>query len=510
MRLPAHLRRSRHGVFYVRRLVADGSSATPRTHEVCVSLRTCDPRKAAHMSRVLSAWIVATKNADLSAGIGGVTSGGSMSIDEIRQQTRGWVTAITRGNTQVRIEVDAHDPIDHARGVELVERALGAGTVERVLDTTTAPVVPVATPLEPVLRSIEHSLELNRALRTPKTSVEYRRILVRFAGWLGEHQIVALAQVTTAHISAYREYLITQCKLTPKSVNKQLTAIGTAFRDAQRAGQFPASSRLPTEGHQFKKRAVAKSVRSWLPLSNDDIATVFDPAVYASMRKPHQFWVPFILLHHGLRVGEASQLHTVDVRQVNGLWTLRVTDEHPGATVKNEASKRTVPLHPALVQLGLPEYLDDLRALLGGDGMLFPYLRADSLNGYGDVPAESINAFLGMRLADARKRSHSFRHTINARLKDGSVGEEVRCQFLGHEHDTVNSTVYGPRLALATLAALVFPALTFPLDYVALRYRPHQFDAAIGAELRRRQRDLHRKEVSRQRAATSAADERAE
>jgi integrase len=215
---------------------------------------------------------------------------------------------------------------------------------------------------------------------------------------------------------------------------------------------------------------------------------VFAPERFVGLRKPHEFWVPLLQLHHGLRVGEASQLAVGDVTCApNGIWVLQVTDDLPGTTVKTIASRRTVPLHPTLVEMGFLDYIADIRRLCG-EVLLFPYLRNDSRNGYGDVPGEAFNRYVSGVLNDRRKRSHSFRHTVNERLKEGRVHEEHRCEFVGHEYDTTNSGTYSQRLTPETMAAVVFPLLQFPLSYDALRYKSGRFDAVIRSEMRRRLR----------------------
>ena len=162
---------------------------------------------------------------------------------------------------------------------------------------------------------------------------------------------------------------------------------------------------------------------------------------------------------------------------------------------KTEATERWVPLHPYFIALGLPDYLADVRRILGTEGMLFPYLRYDANNGFGDVPSESLGRYLAsLNLPDAeRKVLHSARKTVNDRLKQRGVTDEHRSAYIGHAYESTNSIDYGNPFNTPILAKIVMPHLRFDLPVDALRMRPGQFDDVIRRELARRQRQLAHK-----------------
>lgn len=462
---------------------------------------------------------------------GGVTA----MIDDLRERMSSWVGHMSVGPLNYKFEADHRDPDDVASAIKalkaLTETALAklgamqpakvegsaAGAEPRLPGCDGAP----ATALPPLLieQTIEHSLALNAATRADKTRREYRSYYKEFAAWLSRRGITRLVEVTTAIMSEYKVYLLTKMEVTsrkkkegkatdsppkqglaPKTFNKRWTCLGVLFKDAKGAGHYPKTEPSPTSGHLLKKRAVKRSVKSWLALTPEDLVTIFDPDVFLGWVKPHEFWVPLILLHHGPRIGEASQLSTTDIRQVDGVWIVSVNDDAEGTTLKSEASTRKVPLHPALIELGLLVYVDEVRRLVG-NGFLFPYLRPDPMNGMGKVPGATLNGYMARRLDHPRKRAHSFRHTVNQRLRDGKVSEENRCQFIGHEHDTINSTIYSSQLPPGVLADIVFPLLTFPIDYKRLAYQAGRFDKVLVAEMSRRQRQLTHKVAKTKRLA---------
>lgn len=83
------------------------------------------------------------------------------------------------------------------------------------------------------------------------------------------------------------------------------------------------------------------------------------PQTYAAKR-----WIPWLLAFTGARVGEIAQMRRQDLRWVavegfpNGVWVLRITPE--AGPVKTKQA-REVPLHPQLVELGFPAFVDGVR-----------------------------------------------------------------------------------------------------------------------------------------------------
>ena len=67
-----------------------------------------------------------------------------------------------------------------------------------------------------------------------------------------------------------------------------------------------------------------------------------------------------------------------------------------------------------------------------------------------------------LKITSPNKVFHSLRSTSNNRLKELGVGEETRCQFIGHEHDTVNSKVYSSAHSVRFLFENVSEKLTYP------------------------------------------------
>lgn len=80
-------------------------------------------------------------------------------------------------------------------------------------------------------------------------------------------------------------------------------------------------------------------------------------------RNPHQLWIPLIALYNGMRQGEICQLFCDDIIEQDGIQCFRITvNQIRHQAVKNEQSRRVIPIHPTLIELGFIDYVDSCRA----------------------------------------------------------------------------------------------------------------------------------------------------
>lgn len=68
-------------------------------------------------------------------------------------------------------------------------------------------------------------------------------------------------------------------------------------------------------------------------------------------------WLPWICAFTGARITEAAQLRTIDLIEEGGILCFRITPE--AGSVKT-GNYRTVPLHPQLLDMGLPAMIRSL------------------------------------------------------------------------------------------------------------------------------------------------------
>ncbi|MBI5277344.1 MAG: site-specific integrase [Burkholderiales bacterium] len=148
---------------------------------------------------------------------------------------------------------------------------------------------------------------------------------------------------------------------------------------------------------------------------------------------PFYYWGPLIsLLAGGPRIREVSQLYLADFGTTDaGTWFIEFTEDAEDKKLKNTSSRRTVPVHPLLIELGLIRWVQALAA--AGYDRLFPELKHDTEKGYGKAATKWFSSYMA-RLGfkrDGTTTFHSLRHTfINALPVD--TPDRVAKQLTGH------------------------------------------------------------------------------
>lgn len=146
-----------------------------------------------------------------------------------------------------------------------------------------------------------------------------------------------------------------------------------------------------------------------------------------------RFWVPLLALFNGLRCNEACQLELSDVLTVEGVPCIRVTDEtddEEGAggkkSVKNAASKTTVPIHPRLLAMGFLEFVKT-RSIAGDGSQLFPELPRNREGRYSDIFSKWFRRFLTAAIPGRRVKAsfHSFRHSFRDAERRAKINYDI-------------------------------------------------------------------------------------
>ena len=168
-----------------------------------------------------------------------------------------------------------------------------------------------------------------------------------------------------------------------------------------------------------------------------------------------RFWLPLLARFTGARLEELCQLHTADFIEAQGTPCIRIDDRHDGQKLKNQSSRRTLPIHPALIGLKLLDHVESIRA--SGATRVFPDLKP-TRGKYGHAPSKWFSRYrTKVNIDDPRKTFHSFRHTFIDDLREAGVQDSLIKQMVGHEDHSVTFHVYGSRLQLnAMLRALRF------------------------------------------------------
>ncbi len=311
----------------------------------------------------------------------------------------------------------------------------------------------------------------------PRTLEKYLPQIERFQQFIGEN--VRLEDITDAVFQKWQLHLaegdpIKKKKpLSNKTIDGYTNALNNVFSLARKADR---TLHNPAEGKMLvKKKDKSKSpVRPFLP---EELKLIFNFERMNGITHPTDFWTPILGIFTGARISHLCQLRLGDIQRVDGHLILSIHDDRSGMRIKNEASRRLVPIHPTVLNLGFMDYVEDVRALPDASDLtlLFPFL-VKNKQGYADVPSQRFSAVL-KKLKDVKnklsinfyedskpikKSFHSLRHTVNRRMIVKGISEELRCFYIGHEVDSVNNDVYGEdSRPVLMLAKKVFPAIVF-------------------------------------------------
>ncbi|EPJ2811926.1 tyrosine-type recombinase/integrase [Pseudomonas putida] len=199
---------------------------------------------------------------------------------------------------------------------------------------------------------------------------------------------------------------------------------------------------------------------------HDLVALLNHEALRKEARKhPWRYWLPLLGRATGARLEELCQLRVDDFIEQQGIQCIRIDDSQEGQSLKNASSRRLLPLHPALLDLGLLVYVESVR--VSGADRLFPELEA--VRGkLGHAPSKWFGRYkIKQGITDTRKTFHSFRHTLIDDLRDAGVQDSLIKRIAGHEDAAVTFSVYGSR---TPLKAMLEALLTIPMTATAGGY----------------------------------------
>lgn len=270
------------------------------------------------------------------------------------------------------------------------------------------------------------------------------------------------------------------------SVDKIIGRVHRFMMFCQRRRYFPRDADLPTKGLFLKTHYERKKASFYEQFDHHELASIFAPQNLLAQKKPHEFWMPILGLFTGARIGELSQIYHTDIYQnEDGLWSLAISDKEAFQTIKTNAGRRVIPIHPELIRLGFLDYVADVKAAVPESDRIFPYLRYDKRNGFGDVPSEAFARYLDkLGIYGETKVHHSFRKTSNQCLKDNGIEVSIRSQLVGHEKEGVNELIYAEDIKLGNLYQILKEKLVFPsLNFTPLKYVSGQFVEVLKSEM---------------------------
>lgn len=213
-------------------------------------------------------------------------------------------------------------------------------------------------------------------------------------------------------------------------------------------------------------------------LNTDELRKLFGHAAFTANaeKKPWSYWIPLFCLYQGMRVSEASQLYTddiitldsvpcisliedaqADVEEKDLMEVARCSEEY--RRLKNTSSRRNVPLHPKLIELGFLSFYEKVKKSNPIRPVhLYPQLKWDSKQMFGRKPSRTIIEWMkAVGVHQTRyKVAHSLRSNFNQALTATLLPADLISILMGHatgsmKDSNYNMTDHGPALPFSVI-----------------------------------------------------------
>ena len=163
------------------------------------------------------------------------------------------------------------------------------------------------------------------------------------------------------------------------------------------------------------------------------------------------YWVPLIGVFSGLRLGEICPLYFDNIRRVEGhhrkrRWCFDIVEEpnRPDKHLKTKSSRRIVPIHDSLIELGLIDFIDLLKKNDPNRKRLFeelPYVDDSYNSRVSEFWNDRYLPKLGLKTN--KKNFHSIRHTVSDHLKQKGIEPHFINELMGHSSGDIDLDRYG-------------------------------------------------------------------
>jgi integrase len=456
MHVPTYLSRNRSGVFYFRIVIPNHIRPllSCRSREMKVSLRTSSRREALELARCW--WVRVQGEFEAMAK--------ETAEERKKQETVEW---FGRRIAELKLREQLQKEQREAKKKRIHDELRAKLAPEYGLPTVTPTVAPAMTPVSavesPVFSEVVKEYFRDRSSAwSQKSKGEHEAAISLFIKITGD---VPFRAIRHAEARRYKEVLqqlppnankkpeyrgrsveeliqLAQGKqqISAQTCNNHLAKMSALFAWAHR-NDFTDKNYF--QGVSVENRTRANEQRK--ELSSEDMQVLLTSDYYYRRNKkqhkhPYQFWLPLLGMYTGARLEELCQLHIEDVSQVDRIWCISINDEGD-KKLKNDASRRVIPLHTDLIDLGFLKLCKALKRR--GTTRVFPELRKGR-DGYGQTATKWFCRYMKQcGIKEPKKSFHSYRHTVANFLKQKGCNLAQVAELLGHTTGSITGDRYG-------------------------------------------------------------------
>ncbi|MGD6737256.1 site-specific integrase [Photobacterium leiognathi subsp. mandapamensis] len=205
----------------------------------------------------------------------------------------------------------------------------------------------------------------------------------------------------------------------------------------------------PFKGMRFKKTRKDSEAKN--AYSHANLKKLFSTEIHTQKKYKHShyYWLPLLGLYTGARLNELCQLYRQDIYKLDGIWVIKIDDKFEGQRLKNNSSRRLVPIHSKLLELGFIDFVKKIQ-----HERIFPELKQER-DGFGTAASKWFGRFKTKLGFQRGYDFHSFRHTVATQFKNSDVSSVEAAELLGHGQNNITYDRYGKAICTLKLARTI-------------------------------------------------------
>lgn len=329
---------------------------------------------------------------------------------------------------------------------------------------------------------------------SPQYMAEYRSMLIDMPKvyWRSKaEQEKTILQIIAEAAAKGQDYV----RVSPKTVNKHLSNVNSVFEAAKATGIIDRSLPSFAEGLYLETGSEVSGLEEHEErpgYTRDQVQLFFTHPVYTGRKSIYfynepgpvivrdaLYWLPLLAAHQLMRREEICQLKVKHVRKEQGIWFFDLM--HREVKVKRGSSRRKVPLHDAIIELGFVK-----EVVLGREPneLLFPELAPNAKGSFSDGVGKRVGRMvdsLDIKLirvddSEADGALHPFRHFGITQLDNQDIKGGIIDALSGHSSKERKSERrrYTDEIFLSVLQDTI-NKLHVPIDVEALNQNWQKF-----------------------------------
>jgi len=262
-----------------------------------------------------------------------------------------------------------------------------------------------------------------------KTISQYKSRCREFSTYRGKQGKDA-STVTLADLESWVEHLQKKTENTNRTIVDKAKAVQTVLRwGTARFRHVKALETALSDVSKFRPPRFKRKASDISAIWFEEAPTILTAARLAN--DPRCRWLPWLAAYTGARISELDKLEREDFAEHEGIWYFWITDTN-GRQLKNESSKRIIPVHPALIAEGFRGFVDSKAS-----GRLFAKGAADAVRRW----FHAIGPF-----HEGVRPIHGWRHLFEDLCIRFAVPQDVKLALTGRSSGKSDQS-YGKTLA---------------------------------------------------------------